>query len=90
MVYQRMIVFGRVQGIMFRDATRRRARKLELAGYVKNLPDGSVEIIAAGATEAVEQLFAWAERGPLFAHVTRFTRDTIELPEEFGEFVIRY
>lgn len=90
MQYQRMRVYGRVQGVFFRDAACRKARKLSLAGYVKNLPDGSVEIVASGGSGAVEQLFAWAKRGPLLARVERFTRDTVELPEELEGFEMEF
>jgi acylphosphatase len=69
----RVTVRGHVQGVGFRNWIARRARKLELAGWVRNRSDGSVEIRAAGAAEAVEQLVALARRGPPFASVTETT-----------------
>ena len=64
------IVTGRVQGVAFRAATAAQAQQLGgLTGWVRNLPDGSVEIVAEGARERVEALLAWARRGPPAARV---------------------
>jgi len=64
-------VHGRVQGVSFRDATRRRAQELGLAGSARNQPDGTVEIIAEGAADAVEALLDFARVGPPQARVER-------------------
>ncbi|HNR99705.1 MAG TPA: acylphosphatase [Planctomycetota bacterium] len=64
-------VFGLVQGVFFRAETRREARRLGLAGSVRNLPDRSVEIFAEGPHESVERLLAWCRRGPPHARVDR-------------------
>lgn len=90
MVFDRIKVFGRVQRVLFRDSARRRAKALGLLGYVKNLPDGSVEIVAAGAKDKISELFEWAKRGPIFARVDRFEIDTVSLPEDFKDFMILY
>jgi acylphosphatase len=61
----RAVVRGRVQGVGFRDYVENRARFLRLAGYVRNLPDGrSVEVIAEGPREALEQLIEHLREGP--------------------------
>ena len=61
----RAVVRGRVQGVGFRDYVETRARFLRLAGYVRNLPDGrSVEVIAEGPREALEQLIEHLREGP--------------------------
>ena len=60
---------GRVQGVFFRAATRERARSLDVAGWVRNRPDGSVEAVFEGPRERVESLVAWCRRGPAGAHV---------------------
>jgi acylphosphatase len=64
-----LYVSGRVQGVFFRARTRERAHALHLSGWVRNLPDGRVEIVAEGRKEALEALIAWARVGPSAAHV---------------------
>jgi acylphosphatase len=59
-----ILVGGMVQGVGFRYSTRERAQALGLAGWVKNLADGRVEIHAEGDVHALEELRAWLERGP--------------------------
>jgi acylphosphatase len=66
----RVVVRGRVQGVGFRAATAHEARRLGLAGWVRNAYDGSVEVEAEGPAAAVEALCAWLARGPSYAHVT--------------------
>lgn len=64
-------VSGRVQGVAFRKSTEVEARRLEVAGWVRNLPDGRVEFVAEGTPEGVQALLAWARRGPALAEVTQ-------------------
>ena len=64
-------VHGRVQGVWFRDSTRREAERLGIAGYAINLPDGNVEVLACGRPAAVDELQAWLHRGPPMARVSR-------------------
>jgi acylphosphatase len=61
---------GRVQGVCFRDATRRRALELALTGWVRNLPDGRVEAVFQGDEEACRQAVLFVENGPPGARVT--------------------
>jgi acylphosphatase len=63
-------VSGRVQGVFFRDSTRRRAAELGLGGWVKNLPDGRVEALFVGDATACERALEFVRRGPSGAHVT--------------------
>jgi acylphosphatase len=58
-----------VQGVFFRSDTRRRAGSLGLAGWVRNLSDGSVEAVFEGERERVESMVEWCGRGPSGAHV---------------------
>ena len=60
---------GRVQGVFFRDETRRRARSLGVAGWVANRRDGSVEAVFEGPRETVESMVGWCGRGPSGARV---------------------
>ena len=62
---------GRVQGVAFRWHTRSQARRLGLTGWVRNLPDGSVRLVAEGERENLEGLAAWLEHGPDHARVDR-------------------
>ena len=56
-------VYGRVQGVGFRYTTQYEAKKLGLAGYAKNLDDGSVEVVACGEEGQVEKLMQWLKSG---------------------------
>lgn len=62
-------VMGRVQGVFFRDSTRREAESLGLTGHAINLSDGSVEVLACGDRDAVESLGRWLHKGPPMASV---------------------
>ena len=63
------LVAGRVQGVGFRAATRRRADELGLGGVAENLADGRVRVVATGAADALERLAAWLAHGPPAARV---------------------
>lgn len=65
----RLVVSGRVQGVGFRYAARDAAAENGVSGWVRNLPDGSVEIVAQGPASAVAAMTAWAYRGPRHASV---------------------
>jgi acylphosphatase len=62
-------ISGRVQGVGFRCGTLERARSREVAGWVRNNSDGSVDAVFEGSPEAVEALIAWCRRGPSGARV---------------------
>lgn len=62
-------ITGRVQGVFFRDSTRQVAQNLKLTGYARNVPDGSVEVLACGQVEALERLGEWLRSGPPSARV---------------------
>jgi acylphosphatase len=65
----RCVAAGQVQGVYYRAATAERARRLKLDGWVKNLPDGRVEVVAAGAPTALAALASWLWQGPPAARV---------------------
>ena len=67
---RRILVSGRVQGVGYRYATVREARRLGLRGYARNLSDGRVEVVAEGPPDDVNRLTAWCHRGPSAADVT--------------------
>jgi acylphosphatase len=72
MIRRRVLARGRVQGVFFRDSCRREARRRGVSGWVTNAADGSVEAVFEGDPEPVEQLVAWARRGPIRAQVRDF------------------
>ena len=78
---RRFTVKGRVQGVFFRDSTRRVAQSLGLSGHAVNLSNGDVDVLACGDPEAISRLAAWLQEGPRMAEVA----DVIERPAEFQE-----
>jgi DNA ligase D-like protein (predicted 3'-phosphoesterase) len=84
----RIVVRGVVQGVGFRDATARRARKLGAMGWVRNGEDGSVLVHAEGPEPAVEELVAFLSDGPPGARVTEATTESVKA-EGHEQFAIR-
>jgi acylphosphatase len=70
-IRRRVIVHGRVQGVYFRASTVEEARNAGVRGWVRNLPDGTVEAVFEGAGEDVDEILAWCGRGPRHARVER-------------------
>jgi acylphosphatase len=68
-----VVISGRVQGVFFRDSTRRQARSRDVAGWVCNRADGAVEAVFEGSVEAVEALVDFCRRGPRGAEVWEVT-----------------
>ena len=83
-----MVVSGRVQGVFFRDSTRREARARGVAGWVCNRADGAVEAVFEGASEAVEAVVAFCARGPRGAEVAN-VEATQEPPKGLTGFEVR-
>lgn len=88
MTRRRVIVHGRVQGVFFRDTLRRMAASRGVAGWVRNAPDGTVEVVLEGEADAVGSLIAFCRRGPRGASVDRVEVDEEE-PEGLDGFAIR-
>jgi acylphosphatase len=84
----RVLISGRVQGVAYRDSCRRMAEQHGVNGWVRNLPDGSVEAVFEGSSEDVGRLVDWSRRGPRFAEVAD-VRVHAEEPEGISEFQIR-
>jgi acylphosphatase len=85
----RLIVKGRVQGVYFRASTVQQARHLGLTGWVMNHDDGSVELVAEGLSESIEELIAWCRQGPPGARVDEVDVQRQDLRGGFSEFRIR-
>ena len=86
MLRLRMTVRGRVQGVLFRQATANQANELGLTGWVKNLSDGGVEIVAEGPRRELEILAAWANEGPRMARVESVEEQWTEFQGGFDGF----
>jgi acylphosphatase len=84
-----IVVSGRVQGVWFRAATREQARRLGLAGWVRNLPDGRVEAVFEGQEEPLRQVLAWSHQGPPGAQVEHVEARWGAATHDFDGFSIR-
>ncbi|MFC2169083.1 acylphosphatase [Acidobacteriota bacterium] len=86
----RMFVTGRVQGVFFRDFTQRWASSLHLTGWVRNLSDGRVEVLAEGEKEKIEALIGKIKQGPPSARVEDIEKKWGEYLGEFTDFRITW
>lgn len=87
----RVVVCGQVQGVMFRDFTRRQAERLGLSGYVRNLPGGrAVEIEAEGERARLEEILKIVQRGPPRAVVESVSPTWGEYSGRYRDFSIRF
>ncbi|HER63049.1 MAG TPA: acylphosphatase [Desulfobacteraceae bacterium] len=84
------IVHGRVQGVFFRDYTQRKARELGLKGWVRNLPDRTVEAVFEGEADRVAAMIEWLHRGSPQSDVTEVDIQEEEPRDEPEGFDIRY
>lgn len=84
-----LLVEGRVQGVSYRACTERKATALGLRGYVRNLPDGRVEIVAEGPEEALEALQDWCWQGAPAASVSAVRSQNRPASGDFSGFTIR-
>jgi len=84
------IVSGYVQGVNFRYYAVKEAQKLGLKGFVRNLSDGSVEVIAQGKKQELERLIEWLQNGPSSAEVSKVELEWREKGKEFKGFSIRH
>jgi acylphosphatase len=84
----RLKIQGRVQGVFFRAATMDKAREFGLTGWVRNNPDGSVEVGAEGLREELDKLVAWSHMGPRHAVVNNVEIEWERFLDEFSEFTV--
>ena len=82
-----IIVRGRVQGVFYRQSTREKATELNINGFVRNLPDGSVHILATGTIEQLNSFINWCWQGPRKAIVTDVQQE-IRALQQFDSFKI--
>ena len=82
-------ISGQVQGVFFRDSTREKAQELNLEGWVKNLPDGSVEALFEGPSDKVREMIRWCEEGPRHASVENVDTDFESAGGDLSGFEVR-
>ena len=88
MIRRRAVVHGNVQGVFFRDSARREAESLGVAGWITNNPDGTVEAVFEGGSDAVESMLRFCREGPGQAEVEG-VEVSEEEPSELDGFAIR-
>jgi acylphosphatase len=87
-IRRRVVVYGQVQGVFFRDSTRRLAHQHGVSGWVANRADGAVEAVFEGDADAVERLVVFSHKGPRGAQVES-VEVTEEQPEGLSGFAVR-
>ena len=85
----KLLVSGRVQGVYFRMFTQRKAKQLGVNGYVRNLEDGRVEIVAEAESALLDKMIAWTHKGPITARVDQVESEDLLVDEAFTSFDIR-
>ncbi len=92
MVQKRIHIFvtGRVQGVFFRQSTKVMAIKNNVKGWIRNLDDGRVEIVAQGETQDIDNLAHWCKTGPANSRVDEFELSEENISDEFENFEVRY
>jgi acylphosphatase len=85
-----IFVSGKVQGVFFRSNTQKKAKDLNISGWVRNLPNGRVEMILEGKREKIQELIEWTKKGPSFSKVDNVEIEWQEYIGEFKNFDIRY
>ena len=86
----RVVIEGRVQGVWFRDSTRKEALSLGVSGWVKNRRDGGVEALLEGPRQQVHTLIDWCRHGPPAARVTSMHASEEEWTGELSSFEITF
>ena len=84
-----VFVSGRVQGVGYREWTRRQAESLGVKGWVRNLDDGRVEAMLVGSAEALDQLIERMRKGPTYAAVADIATAPVTPEEKFSGFSVR-
>ncbi len=85
-----LIVSGKVQGVFYRDYVRTEAEKLKVRGYVRNLPDRTVEVVIEGSDYQVNKMIQACKKGSFLASVDNVRVEDFHGSEEFEEFEIRF
>ena len=84
-----LVVSGIVQGVFFRASASKVAMSLKLTGFIRNLPNGAVEVFAEGEEEMLKRIIEWCRQGPPGAHVENVSIEWLEANNQFNSFQIR-
>ena len=84
-----IVINGRVHGVFFRRSAREKAEEAGIGGWVRNTPQGAVEMMATGEQAALDDFLGWCRRGPEKAVVTTVTWSEA-VPEQFDGFAVRH
>lgn len=82
-------IYGKVQGVFFRDSSRKKARELGLSGWVRNEPDGTVAIVVEGEEKSLKGLIAWCKGGHAYAKVEKVDVGWFLPTGKFVDFVVK-
>ena len=85
-----LIAHGDVQGVFYRDNTQKKASELGLKGYVKNLPDGTVEAVAEGPEDKLNELINFCKNNPGSSNVDKVDVKEEKATNEFRDFEVRF
>jgi len=85
-----LIIRGKVQGVFFRDNTRRRATSLEITGWIRNNSDGTVEAVFEGPEEKLKEILKICEQSPGSSQVDKVEKNWEVFTGEFNQFEIRH
>lgn len=88
-VRMHLVIKGRVQGVFFRASTQEQAHRLGIKGWVRNCPDGSVEVMAEGPRERAEEFLSWCRQGPPHAQVDEVKLRWEKFSGEFQDFRVK-
>ena len=84
-----LFISGAVQGVFFRDSAKQVAQSIGITGYVRNLQDGRVELVAEGELDSVDKLVQWCHKGPPAAIVESVTIESEQFNGEFDLFDVK-
>ncbi|MFT6154991.1 MAG: acylphosphatase [Bermanella sp.] len=84
----KVLVKGKVQGVYFRVSAAKKAASLGLAGWVRNLDDGNVELLIQGSSSELEELLAWCEKGPVLAKVAKVYHEKADFDDKIVGFTV--
>ena len=85
-----IVISGYVQGVFFRNNTKTKARKLGLKGFVRNAPNGDVEVVAEGNEKEINELIDFCRKGPMLSCVANLKLEYQEFKGEFDDFIVRF